>query len=41
MHEFGENYRLVADVMSPNSAVTGAYRNHKACADRFKKLAVR
>lgn len=40
VHEFGENYRLVSDVMSPAAMVTGVFRNAKACAERFKKLAV-
>ena len=41
VHEFGENYRLVAEVLSPTAAITGTYRNFKACAERFKKLVVR
>lgn len=41
VHEFGDNWLLVADVLSGSSPITGTYRSHKACRERFKELHVR
>ena len=41
VHEFGVNWRLVADVFATSSAMAGIFRSPLQCRWRFKELAVR
>lgn len=41
IHEFGTNWRLVADILSTSCAMSGIFRNSGQCCGRFQELAVR
>ena len=41
VHEFGSNWRLVADIFAMSCSLSGIHRSATQCLKRFRELAVR
>ena len=40
VHEFGSNWRLVADIFATSCAMSGNYRSALQCRNHFRELGV-